>query len=118
MCLATYTESGKFLGMEKPCPEYEALKQERNALRTAMIWWRDKAQFRRGCIEEYEHESDWHASEIIRLRRALDLLGVPAQALKDPDKAPPLHVSVALARKAMEVINGDMAANGPSHGPA
>lgn len=51
-------------------------------------------------------------------RRAMDLLGVPAQALKDPDKAPPLHVSVALARKAMEVLNGNMAANGPSHGPA
>ena len=77
-----YSESGKPCGVQR-CEEYEALKQERDALRLA-----------------------------------LDLLGVPAQALKDPDKAPPLHVSVALARKAMEVLNGDMAANGPSHGPA
>ena len=77
-----YSESGKPCGVQR-CEEYEALKQERDALRLA-----------------------------------LDLLGVPAQALKDPDKAPPLHVSVALARKAMEVVNGDMAANGPGHGPA
>ena len=51
-------------------------------------------------------------------RRALDLLGVPAQATKDPDKAAPLRITVEIARKAMEVVNGDMAANGPSHGPA
>ena len=41
-----------------------------------------------------------------RLRRALDLLGVPAQATKDPDKAPPLRIDVRLAREVMEVVNG------------
>lgn len=113
----TYSESGKRCGVQR-CEEYEALKQERDALRSAMVWWRDRAQFRRGCIEEYEHESDWHASEIIKLRSALDLLGVPAQAGKDPDTAAPLRVTVDIARKAMEVVDGHMAANGPSHGPA
>jgi hypothetical protein len=47
-----------------------------------------------------------YEAQIARLRRALDLLGVPAQATKDPDKAPPLHVSVALAKRAMGVVNG------------
>ena len=42
------------------------------------------------------------------LRRALDLLGVPAQALKDPDKAPPLRIDVRMAREVMEVVaNGE-----------
>lgn len=39
-------------------------------------------------------------------RHALDLLGVPAQAKKDPDKAPPLRIDVRMAREVMEVING------------
>lgn len=39
-------------------------------------------------------------------RRALDLLGVPAQALKDPDKAPPLRIDVRMAREVMEVVGG------------
>lgn len=41
-----------------------------------------------------------------KYRRALDLLGVPAQALKDPDKAPPLRIDVRMAREVMGVING------------
>lgn len=43
--------------------------------------------------------------ENARLRRALDLLGVPAQALKDPDKAPPLRIDVRMAREVMEVVD-------------
>ncbi len=46
------------------------------------------------------------AEEIKALRRALDLLGVPAQAAKDPDKAPPLRIDVRLAQRAMEVVDG------------
>lgn len=65
-----YSESGKPCGVQR-CEEYEALKQERDAL-----------------------------------RRALDILGVPAQATKDPDKAPPLRMSVELAKRAMEVVDG------------
>jgi hypothetical protein len=62
-------------------------------LRAAMIWWRDKAQFRRGCIEEYEHESDWHASEITKLRAAL------AEALDSLDLATADCILMALASK-------------------
>ena len=40
-------------------------------------------------------------------RHALDILGVPAQALKDPDKAPPLRIDVRMAREVMAVANGD-----------
>ena len=46
------------------------------------------------------------AEEIARLRRALDILGVPAQALKDPDKAPPLRITVEIAKRAMGVVDG------------
>ena len=70
MCEKKYSESGACLGVQR-CEEYEALKQDRDAL-----------------------------------RRSLDLLGVPAQALKDPDKAPPLRIDVRMARYVMEVING------------
>lgn len=70
MCGERYSESGACLGVTR-CEEYEALKQERDAL-----------------------------------RRALDLLGVPAQSLKDPDKAPPLRITVDMAREVMEVVNG------------
>lgn len=80
-----YSESGKPCGVQR-CEEYEALKQERDAL----LKVREAAD-----------------AEITRLRRALDLLGVPAQALKDPDKAPPLHINVMLAKRAMEVVNND-----------
>lgn len=57
-----------------------------------------------GCERLFSEEKRLQ-HENSRLRRALDLLGVPAQALKDPDKAPPLHVSVALAKRAMEVVD-------------
>ena len=66
-----YSESGKPCGVQR-CEEYEALKQERDAL-----------------------------------RRALNLLGVPAQAKKDPDKAPPLRIDVRMAREVMSVANGE-----------
>lgn len=39
-----------------------------------------------------------------RLRRTLDLAGIPAQAKLD-DKAPPLKTTVAGAREIMEVVN-------------
>jgi hypothetical protein len=45
--------------------------------------------------------------ENARLRRALDLLGVPAQATKDPEKAPPLRITADLAKRAIEAANND-----------
>ena len=43
-------------------------------------------------------------AEIARLRRALDLSGIPAQAQLD-DKAPPLRINVERSREIMEAIN-------------
>ena len=43
-------------------------------------------------------------AEITRLRRALDLSGIPAQAQLD-DKAPPLRTTVEKAREITEAIN-------------
>jgi len=61
------------------------------AIESIREYWRPR-------LNKAEAEND-------RLRRALDLLGVPAQATKDPDKAAPLRITVEIAKRAMGVIN-------------
>lgn len=49
------------------------------------------------------HMRQEYEAQITRLRRALDILGVPAQARLD-DKGPPLRITVERAREIMGMV--------------
>lgn len=81
----------------RTCEGYNAwikpTKNKFSILFAAVEWWRDRARFLRGCVEEYEKESDWQASEITKLRAAL------SEALDSLDLATSDCLLMALASK-------------------
>lgn len=98
MCNAAASESGQLLTIQ-PCGWYLKLQSDRDRL-AGVVKGMEEQNARN--IEALKREEE----EITRLRRALDLLGVPAQAGKDPDKAPPLRIDVRMAREVMEAVDG------------